>query len=91
MGRLVAISPVGKNGQTVVPVTIRKMFKINAGCNLVGFYIIGTHVEIAPLAIQKAKVDYTASEMDKIEHLAKARGGRTFKTSKAAMRYLKSL
>ena len=91
MNKLVAISPIGKNGQTVVPAPIRKMFKISADQNLVGFYLVGTHVEIAPLRVQKAKVDYTSSELDKIERLAKAKGVRTFKTAEAAKRYLKSL
>ena len=91
MGKLVAISPIGKNGQTVVPATIRRMFKIAAGGNHVGFYIVGTHIEIAPVSIQKAKVDYTDTELDKLERLARVKGGKKFKTAKAAKRYLASL
>ena len=91
MGKLVAVSPVGKNGQTVVPARIRKLFKVGPGHNLVGFYVRGSHVEIAPMAVTRAKVDYTQNELDKLEHLAKEKGGRKFKTAAAARQYLKSL
>ena len=91
MTKLVAISPIGKNGQTVVPAPIRKLFKISSSHNLVGFYITGTHVEIAPIDVSKAKVDYTASDLNKLERLAKEKGGRTFSSAKAAVRHLEEL
>ncbi len=91
MGKLVAVSPVGKNGQTVVPASIRKMFKVGPGHNLVGFYVQGSHVELAPVSVTKAEVDYTTAELDKLEHLAKEKGGHRFKTAGAAKQYLKSL
>ena len=89
MFKLIAVSPVGKNGQTVVPAQIRKIFKIDATRNLVGFYSDGDHIELAPVSIEKA--DYSADDLDKVEHLGKARGGRKFKTGKAAKTFLKSL
>ena len=39
----------------------------------------------------REKIDYTEAELDKIEKLAKARGGKTFKSARAAMAYIKSL
>ena len=89
MSKLIAISPIGKNGQTVVPAQIRKMFKIDAAHNLVGFYIEGDHVELAPVAIEKS--GYSTAELDKIEQLGKTRGGRKFMTGKAAKTFLKSV
>ena len=88
MSKLIAVSPVGKNGQTVVPLQIRKMFKIDTAHNLVGFYIEGNHIELAPVAIEKS--DYSTAELDKIENLGKTQG-RKFKTSKAAKTFLKSI
>ena len=79
MGKLVAISPVGKNGQTVVPASIRRMFKVGPGHNLVGFYVQGDHVEIAPVDVTRAEVDYTDVELNKLERLAKEKGGSKFK------------
>ena len=91
MGKLVAVSPVGKNGQTVVPAKIRKMFKVGPGHNLVGFYVQGSHVEIAPMSVSRAEVDYTEAELSKLDHLAKEKGKRRFKTAGAARKHLKSL
>ena len=91
MGKLVAVSPVGKNGQTVVPASIRKLFKVGPGHNLVGFYVHGNHVEIAPMEVAKSKVDYTEAELDKMAELAKEKGGRVFKTAAAFKKYLKTL
>jgi transcriptional regulator with XRE-family HTH domain len=39
----------------------------------------------------REKIDYTEAELDKIEKLAKARGGKSFKSVRAAKAYLKSL
>ena len=91
MGKLVAVSPVGKNGQTVVPAVIRKMFGLGAGSNLVGFYIEGQHVEIAPVSIEKEEISYTMQELDKMEVLAKEKGGKKYKTATSAKRALKKL
>jgi len=65
------------------------MFKIDAAHNLVGFYLEGDHIELAPVAIEKA--DYSADELDKVERLGKAPGGKKLKTAKAAKSFLKSL
>ena len=91
MAKLVAVSPVGKNGQTVVPASIRRLFKVGPGHNLVGFYVQGAHVEIAPVSIQKSEIDYSAKELDRLEHLAKQKGGKKFKTASEAKKYLKNL
>ena len=91
MSKLIAISPIGKNGQTVVPASIRKMFKVSHDHNLVGFYVEGNHVEIAPVSVSKEEVDYTSSELDKLERLSKQKGGKKFKTSIEAKKYLESL
>jgi bifunctional DNA-binding transcriptional regulator/antitoxin component of YhaV-PrlF toxin-antitoxin module len=91
MGRLVAVSPVGKNGQAVVPASIRKMFKMASGRNLIGFYLEGDHVEIAPVSVVREKAGYSTVDLDKLDRLAMARGGRRFKTAKAAKKYLAQL
>ena len=91
MHKLVAISPIGKNGQTVVPAAIRKMFKIDNEHNLVGFYRNGKHVEIAPVSVVKEAVGYTDAELDKLDRMKRATGGKKFKTASAAKKYLKSL
>lgn len=91
MSKLIAISPIGKNGQTVVPAPIRKMFKVSQGHNLVGFYVEGTHVEIAPVSVSKEEVDYTDVELNKLDRLAKQKGGKKFKTAAEAKNYIASL
>lgn len=91
MSKLIAVSPVGKNGQTVVPAKIRKLFKLEAGQNLVGFYLSGGHIELAPVSVVRDQLDYTEAELDKVERLAKARGGKSFKNGRAAKAYLKSI
>jgi AbrB family looped-hinge helix DNA binding protein len=91
MSKLIAVSPIGKNGQTVVPAKIRKLFKLEAGKNLVGFYLNGDHVELAPVSVVRDKPDYTEEELDKVERLAKAPGKKSFKSAKAAIAYIKSL
>ncbi len=91
MGKLVAISPIGKNGQTVVPALIRKMFKVGPGHTMVGFYVNGSHVELAPVSIMKETLDYTEAELDKIAQLAKEKGGRKFKTAESAKKFLNNL
>jgi len=91
MTRLIAVSPIGKNGQTVVPAPIRKLFKVGPGHNLVGFYVDGEHVEIAPVTVQRENIDYTDMELDKIERLAKKKGGKKFKSAKSAKAFLKKL
>ena len=91
MGRLIAVSPVGKNGQTVVPATVRKMFKMESGKNLVGFYLEGDHVEIAPVSVVREKASYSVEQLDKLERLGKAKDGKHFKTGKAAKKFLAGL
>jgi AbrB family looped-hinge helix DNA binding protein len=91
MTKLVAVSPVGKNGQTVVPAKIRKLFKLEAGRSLVGFYLNGDHVELAPISVVRDKLDYTEAELDKIERLGETRGGKSFKNSRRAKAYLRTL
>ncbi len=56
MPKLVAVSPVGKNGQTVVPSTIRRLFGIDGGGKLVGFYLEGRRVELAPVSVVRARL-----------------------------------
>jgi bifunctional DNA-binding transcriptional regulator/antitoxin component of YhaV-PrlF toxin-antitoxin module len=91
MGKLVAVSPVGKNGQTVVPATIRRMFKIDAEHNLVGFYLEGKHVELAPVSVVRETVGYSDGELDKLDKIRGSKGGKKFHTAAAAKRYLNSL
>jgi len=55
MTKLIAVSPVGANGQTVVPAAIRRMFGIAPGRNLVGFYLDGSRVEIAPVSVVRKR------------------------------------
>lgn len=91
MGKLVAVSPVGKNGQTVVPATIRKMFKIDAENNLVGFYLEGKRVELARVSVVRETAGYTDAELDKLDKIKRSRGAKKFKTTAAAKRYLSGL
>ena len=90
MSKLIAVSPVGKNGQTVVPAAIRRMFKIDKEHNLVGFYLDGKHVEIAPVSVVREKGPYSDAELDKLDKLKRQKGGRRFKTGAAAKRFLKN-
>ena len=90
MSQLIAVSPVGKNGQTVVPAAIRKMFKIGGTRTMVGFYKNGNHIEIAPVTLEKGD-NYSHAELNRLEALAKETGGLKFRTSGAAKRHLKSL
>jgi transcriptional regulator with XRE-family HTH domain len=43
------------------------------------------------VSLVRGKPDYTEAELDQLERLAKARGGRSFKSVRAAKAYLKSL
>ncbi len=88
MTRLIAVSPVGKNGQTVVPASIRKMFKISEDHNLVGFFMNGTHIEIAPISVDKTPLEYSPDQLDKVQQLAKEKGGRKFSSPKDAKKFL---
>lgn len=91
MSKLVAVSPIGKNGQTVVPAKIRRLFKLEAGKAMVGFYLNGDHVELAPISVVREKLEYSESDLDKVESLGRAKGGRRFKTARAAKAFLTSL
>lgn len=54
MKKLLAISPVGTNGQTVVPAAIRKVFRIKPGQNWVGFFLCpDNRIELAPIKINQ--------------------------------------
>jgi bifunctional DNA-binding transcriptional regulator/antitoxin component of YhaV-PrlF toxin-antitoxin module len=89
MVHLVATSPVGKNGQTVIPAPIRHMFGIRHKHQLVGFFLQHGHIEIAPVTVNKA--DYSAEELKKIEKLANQKQGVSFKNISAAKIFLKRL
>ena len=91
MARLIAVSPIGKNGQTVVPASVRKMFKVGPGRNLVGFYIDGDHIELAPVTVERDDANYSEAELNKIERLAKKRGGKKFKSARTAKAFVKKL
>jgi predicted transcriptional regulator len=43
------------------------------------------------VSLVREKHDYSEAELDKLEQLAKARGGKSFKSIRAAKAYLKSL
>jgi transcriptional regulator with XRE-family HTH domain len=51
----------------------------------------GARVVTAPVSVVRDKLDYTEEELDKVERLAKARGGKSFKSVRAAKAYLMSL
>lgn len=91
MSRLVAVSPIGKNGQTVVPAKIRRLFKLEAGKAMVGFYLNGDHVELAPISVVREKLEFSEAELDKVERLGRAKGAKMFKGGGAAKAYLKTL
>lgn len=89
--KLLATSPVGKNGQIVLPAPIRRLFRITTEQNIIGFFMMGNHVELAPVQIARKKIDYTNRELAQMSKLAKERGGRRFKNIQTARDYLKSL
>jgi len=89
MTKLIATSPIGKNGQTVVPAPIRKIFKLHLTHMKLGFFLHDGHVEIAP--VEEKRGDYSVAELAKLESLAKEPGGKTFKSSKSAKKFLAHL
>ena len=89
MMKLITTTPVGKNGQTVVPMEIRKMFKLHSKFTRVGWFVHDRRIEVAP--IEEKKADYSTGELDKLEKLAHAKGGKTFKSAQAAKDYLDTL
>lgn len=89
MTRLISTTPVGKNGQTVVPVEIRRLFKLHRKFTRVGWFIHDHRIEVAPMEEQKA--DYSVAELNKLEKLARAKGGKVFDNPQAAKSYLDTL
>ena len=89
MTKLITTTPVGRNGQTVVPVEIRKMFKLHSKFTRVGWFIHDDRIEIAP--IEETKAEYSLDELSKLGKLAHAKGGKVFKSSKAAKDYLNNI
>ena len=89
MTRLITTTPVGKNGQTVVPLEIRKMFKLHSKFTKVGWFIHDRRIEVAP--VEEKKAEYSVEELDKLEKLAHAKGGKVFKNAQAAKGYLDTL
>ncbi len=59
MTKLISISPVGKNGQAVVPISVRRMFRLNGRKNMIGFYLRNNHVEIAPVSLTREELNYS--------------------------------
>lgn len=91
MSKLVAVSPIGKNGQTVVPAKIRRLFKLEPGKGMVGFYLNAGHIELAPISVVREASEYTEAELEKVERLGRARGGKSFKNARSAAAHLKTL
>lgn len=89
MTKLIATTPVGKNGQTVVPVEIRKLFKLHQKFTRVGWFVHDKRIEIAP--IEEKQADYSTEELETLGKLSKAKGGKVFKNSRAAKDYLNTL
>ena len=89
MTKLIATSPIGKNGQTVVPASIRKIFKLHIPHMKLGFFLHDGHVEIAP--VEERRGEYSSDDLAKLEALAKESGGKTFKSAKSAKKYLAGL
>lgn len=91
MSKLVAVSPIGKNGQTVVPAKIRRLFKLEPGKGMVGFYLNAGHIELAPISVVRETSEYTEAELDKVEKLGRARGRKSFKNARSAAAHMKTL
>ena len=89
MIKLIATSPIGKNGQTVVPAPIRKIFKLHIPHMKLGFFLRDGHVEIAP--VEERRGDYSAEELAKLQALAQEPGGKKFRSAKSAKKYLADL
>jgi len=89
MTRLITRPPVGKNGQTVVPVEIRKLFRLHTKFSRVGWFIHDSRIEVAPM--EEKMADYSVEELQKLKKLARAKGVKAFKNPQAAKDYLNSL
>jgi len=89
MTKLITTTPVGKNGQTVVPAEIRKLFKLHRKFTRVGWFIHDSRIEVAP--IEEKKADYSTEELEKLQNLARVKGGKAFKSAQAAKDYLNTL
>jgi bifunctional DNA-binding transcriptional regulator/antitoxin component of YhaV-PrlF toxin-antitoxin module len=85
---LVSTSPVGQNGQTVVPAKIRKLFKLDKKLFLLGWFMNDCHIEVAPIVEKSA--DYSTEDLDELEKLADAKGGNVFKNAQAGNAYRSS-
>ena len=62
MTKLITTTPVGRNGQTVVPAQIRKMFKLHSRCTRVGWFIHDHRIEVAPM--EERKAGYSLKDLD---------------------------
>jgi bifunctional DNA-binding transcriptional regulator/antitoxin component of YhaV-PrlF toxin-antitoxin module len=89
MTKLITTTPVGKNGQTVVPLEIRKLFKLHSKFSRVGWFVHDQRIEVAP--IEEKKADYSPEELAQLKKLANAKGGKVFKGSQTAKDYLNTL
>ena len=70
---------------------IRRLFKLEPGTGMVGFYLNAGHIELAPISVVREKTEYTEAELDKVEKLGRARGGKSFKSGRTAKAHLKTL
>ena len=56
-----------------------------------GFYLNAGHIELAPISVVRETSEYTEAELEKVEKLGRARGGKSFKNARSAAAHLKTL
>lgn len=81
---------IGERGQITLPKLVRKI--ILKGNKYVGLKISSDgKITLIPVEVKEETGAYTKEELKKIEKLAREKGQKTYKTSKAAKRHLESL
>ena len=86
--KLLGSTPVGQNGQTVVPAKIRALFKRDKKRFQLGWFMNGRRIVVAPM---KKIAPYSIKELEKLNKLAGATGGNEFKNAQAAKDFLADL
>ena len=80
----------GKNILVPIPEKVAKHVGIHSG-SYVEVTDDGYHVIVTPKISPKEEKEFTGEELNKLEKLAVEKGGKTFKTGKAFLKYLEKL
>jgi len=92
MSRMVTATVTGKT-QITIPKPVRETLKIRTKGDLVGFIIDDKNhsVKLTKVTLVPIGEEFTEKDLKKLLALAKERGGKTFKSAAAAIRYHKKL